>query len=374
MHVVLAGGGTAGHIEPALSVADALRRADPDVGITALGTQRGLETRLVPARGYDLTLIPPVPLPRRPTPDLLTVPGRLRDAVGACGRVLAATGADAVVGFGGYVALPAYLAARRAGVPVVVHEANARPGLANRIGARMTRYVGVATPDVRLPHARYVGIPLRRSISTLDRAARRAQARAFFGLEDDRTTLLVFGGSQGARRLNQTMGEAAPAVLATGAQVLHARGRDQQVTLADGPTEGSGDESGSAVARYHVVEYVDRMDLAYAAADMVISRAGAMTCAELAAVGLPSVYVPFPIGNGEQRFNALPTVRAGGGLLVDDADFTPEWVAATVPALLADPDRLARMSRAAESQGRRDADEQVVAMVGEAVADAEARR
>jgi UDP-N-acetylglucosamine--N-acetylmuramyl-(pentapeptide) pyrophosphoryl-undecaprenol N-acetylglucosamine transferase len=122
------------------------------------------------------------------------------------------------------------------------------------------------------------------------------------------------------------------------------------------------------------VEYVDRMDLAYAAADLVVSRAGAMTCAELAAVGLPSVYVPFPIGNGEQRFNAQPTVRAGGGLLVDDADFTPAWVAATVPALLADPDRLARMSRAAESQGRRDADEQVVAMVGEAVADAEARR
>lgn len=372
MHVVLAGGGTAGHIEPALSVADALRRADPDVGITALGTQRGLETRLVPERGYDLTLIPPVPLPRRPTADLLTFPGRLRDAVRACADVLAATRADVVVGFGGYVALPAYVAARRAGLPLVVHEANARPGLANRIGARMTRYVGVATPDVRLPHARYVGIPLRRSISTLDRAERRAEARAFFGLDPDRTTLLVFGGSQGARRLNQTMGEAAPSVLATGAQVLHARGRDQQVTLAVA-TDRGGDEPGSVAGRYHVVEYVDRMDLAYAAADLVVSRAGAMTCAELAAVGLPSVYVPFPIGNGEQRFNALPTVRAGGGLLVDDADFTPQWVAATIPALLADPDRLARMSRAAESQGRRDADEQVVAMVEQAAAHAEVR-
>ena len=366
MHVVLAGGGTAGHVEPAMSVADALRRHDPDVGITAVGTERGLETRLVPARGYSLELIPPVPLPRRPTPDLLTVPGRLRDAVRACERVLARTGADAVVGFGGYVSLPAYLAARRLRVPLVVHEANARPGLANRLGARMTRHVGVATPDVRLPHATHVGIPLRRSIATLDRRARRDEARAFFGLEPDRTTLLVFGGSQGARRLNETMGEAASAVLSTGAQVLHARGRDQQVTVAEPDQERA--------RRYHVLEYVDRMDLAYAAADVVVSRAGAMTCAELAAVGLPSVYVPFPIGNGEQRFNALPTVRAGGGVLVDDADFTPEWVAATLPGLLGDPQRLERMSRAAEALGRRDADDRVVAMVREAIAEAEGRR
>jgi UDP-N-acetylglucosamine--N-acetylmuramyl-(pentapeptide) pyrophosphoryl-undecaprenol N-acetylglucosamine transferase len=262
------------------------------------------------------------------------------------------------------VALPAYLAARRVGVPVVVHEANAKPGLANRVGARMTRYVAVATPDVPLPHARHVGVPLRRAIATLDRAASRAEGRAYFGLDPDRTTLLVFGGSQGARRINETMGAAASALLATGAQVLHARGRDQHVPLA---------LSGDDAQRYHVVEYVDRMDLAYAAADLVVSRAGAMTCAELAAVGLASVYVPFPIGNGEQRFNALPTVRAGGGILVDDADFTPDLVASTLPALLGNPARLADMGRAAGALGRRDADDRVVAMVHEAVAAAERR-
>ncbi len=362
VRVLLAGGGTAGHVEPALSVADALLRADPATEVTALGTTKGLETRLVPARGYRLELIPPVPLPRRFGVDLVRVPGRLAGAVDASRDVLLRTRADAVVGFGGYVALPAYLAARRLTVPVVVHEANARPGLANRVGARLTPYVAVASADVRLPHARHVGIPLRRSIATLDRDALREQGRAFFGLDPDRVTLLVFGGSQGARRLNETLGTAADAVLATGAQVLHVSGGGQQVPLPQPGPE-----------HYHVVEYVDRMDLAYAAADLAVSRAGAMTCAELAAVGLPSVYVPFPIGNGEQRFNALPTVRAGGGLLVDDASFTPDWVVRTLPALLGDRPRLLAMGRAAAALGRRDADDQVVTMVQQAVAEARRR-
>lgn len=362
MHVVLAGGGTAGHVEPALSVADALRRREPSVSITALGTQRGLETRLIPARGYPLELIPAAPLPRRIGLDLPRLPGRLLQAVAACDRVLRRTNADVLVGFGGYVALPAYLAARRAGVPIVVHEANARPGWANKVGARLSRHVGVATADVGLPHAVHVGIPLRRSIATLDRAARRAQARDFFGLEPDRPTLLVFGGSQGARRLNQTMAEAAGAVLDTPAQVLHVSGPDQHVALPD-----DGSIPPAHRARYHLVPYVDRMDLAYAAADLAVTRAGAMTCAELAAVGLPSVYVPFPVGNGEQRFNALPTVRAGGGVMVADEEFTSSWVTSVMIDLLLDADRLDRMSRAAAALGRRDADEAVVAMIDDAI-------
>ena len=161
MSVVLAGGGTAGHIEPALALADALRRADPQLSIVCLGTERGLETRLVPLRGYELALIPPVPLPRQLTPQLLSVPGRLGTSVSAAARVLAEARADVLVGFGGYVATPAYLAARRHHVPIVVHEANARPGLANRLGARFTTHVFTGQPDTKLPHARYIGIPLR---------------------------------------------------------------------------------------------------------------------------------------------------------------------------------------------------------------------
>src|SRR5215469_9045155 len=171
MRVILAGGGTAGHISPALALADALRAADPRIKLTFLGTERGLETRLVPQRGYELATIPPVPLPRSVSPQLLTVPARLADAVRAAGRVLDDTGAQALVGFGGYVSTPGYLAARRRKVPIVIHEANSMAGLANRIGARLTAYVCTGQPGTRLPHARYVGIPIRPEISGLDRPA-----------------------------------------------------------------------------------------------------------------------------------------------------------------------------------------------------------
>jgi UDP-N-acetylglucosamine--N-acetylmuramyl-(pentapeptide) pyrophosphoryl-undecaprenol N-acetylglucosamine transferase len=354
MRVVLAGGGTAGHVEPALATADALRRDDPATEAILLGTERGLETRLVPERGYELALIPPVPLPRRPTPELFRLPFRVRDAIRATAAVLRERRADVLVGFGGYVALPAYLAARRLGIPYVVHEANAKPGLANRIGARFTPFVATATAASPLPHARHVGIPLRRAIATLDRPALRAEARAFFGLDPVRPTLLVFGGSQGARRINDAVAPAVDDLAGRGFQILHAVGAAN---------------AGAVRARpgYVPLPYVDRMDLAYAAADLAVCRAGAITCAELAAVGLPAVYVPLPHGNGEQRVNAEPTVAAGGGLLVADDDFTSGWVRDQVPALLGDAGRLDRMGRAAATLGRRDADDRLVAMIRQAV-------
>jgi UDP-N-acetylglucosamine--N-acetylmuramyl-(pentapeptide) pyrophosphoryl-undecaprenol N-acetylglucosamine transferase len=345
-------------VEPALATADALRRHDPSVVITALGTERGLETRLVPARGYELALIPAVPLPRRLTGELLRVPGRIRGAVAETAEVLRSRQADVVVGFGGYVALPAYLAARRLRVPLVVHEANARPGLANRIGARLTRYVAVASPAISLPHAEHVGIPLRRSVATLDRQALRAEARAAFGLEPDLPTVLVFGGSQGARRINTAVGGAADALTAAGVQVLHAVGRGNEDAVA--PAAGD--------VPYVVVPYLDRMDLAYAAADLALCRAGAITCAELAAVGLPAVYVPLPHGNREQRLNAEPFVGGGAGVLVDDAALTSEWVRDHVPSLVADRQRLAAMAQAAVTLGRPDADDRLAAVIRRAAA------
>ena len=352
--MVLAGGGTAGHVEPAMAVADALSALDADVRITALGTARGLETRLVPERGYDLELITPVPLPRKPSADLARLPLRLRRAVRETRAVLDAVEADVVIGFGGYVAVPAYLAARsvRRGkrVPVVVHEANASAGWANRVGARSAARVLSAVPDPGLGPVEVVGVPVRASITSLDRGALRAEARAFFGFADDARVLLVFGGSQGAQSLNRAVSAAAEDLARQGVSVLHAHGPKNTLDLR---TPAAGEPP------YVAVPYLDRMDLAYAAADLAICRSGAMTVAEVSAVGLPAVYVPLPIGNGEQRLNALPVVEAGGGLIVDDRDLTPEFVAGTVAGLLTDTDRLTAMTAAAALAGHPEAARQV---------------
>jgi UDP-N-acetylglucosamine--N-acetylmuramyl-(pentapeptide) pyrophosphoryl-undecaprenol N-acetylglucosamine transferase len=346
--VVVAGGGTGGHIEPALALADAVLRLEPTATVTALGTARGLETSLIPARGYPLELIPAASLPRRLTPDLLRVPGRMRAAVRAAAEVLTRVDAQAVVGFGGYVALPAYLAARRLGIPFAVHEANARPGLANRIAARMTRNVYTASPAIHLRHAQPIGMPLRRSITTLDRAARRIGARVALGLDPDRPTLLVTGGSQGAQSINVAALGAAAALADAGIQVLHIAGAKNDLAAA-ARTAGA--------PPYVLVPFLDGLADAYAAADFVLCRCGAMTCAELTALGLPAAYVPYPHGNGEQRLNAEPIVAAGGGLLVADADCTPKWIADSVIPVLGDADRLRAMSAAAAGSGAADADE-----------------
>ena len=357
-NVVLAGGGSAGHISPALALADALRRAEPRARIACLGTERGLETRLVPIRGYELMLIPPVPLPRSLTPELLSVPGRMAAAVRAAAAVLDQTGADVLVGLGGYVATPAYLAARLRRVPIVVHEANVRPGLANRIGALLTRHVFTGQQGTRLMHSQFIGIPVRREIAGLSRLAMSDKARAHFGLRPDLPVLLVTGGSQGARSLNRAAFGASDWLRASGVQVLH----------IVGPRTGDEVVPPAGEVPYVAVEYVDRMELAYAAADFALCRAGAITCAELTAVGLPAAYVPLPHGNGEQRLNAAPIAAAGGGILVSDAELTPDWIAQMLLPVLADPELVAAMSRAAAGMGRADADQLLAAEVLEVAA------
>jgi len=243
----------------------------------------------------------------------------------------------------------------------VVHEGNALPGIANKLGARFTTHVAVSFPDTDLRNATYTGLPIRRRIADLDRAAVRDEARAHFGLDPDRPTILVTGGSQGARRINTTMAAAARDLATAGVQVLHAAGRPEEVEL----------ERREGDPPYVVEQYIDRIDLAYAAADLVVCRSGANTVTEVAAVGLPAVFVPLPIGNGEQALNAHPVVGAGGGLLIEDAAFTPAWVDSAVIPLVTSPERLGHMSRAASDIVRRDAAEQLAAMIhvaGEATA------
>jgi UDP-N-acetylglucosamine--N-acetylmuramyl-(pentapeptide) pyrophosphoryl-undecaprenol N-acetylglucosamine transferase len=355
---LLAGGGTAGHVNPLLAVADALRARDPEAEVLVLGTREGLEARLVPERGYELLFVDKVPFPRRPNAAAAAFPARLRRAIAQVRSHISARRVDVVVGFGGYASAPAYLAARRERVPFVVHEANARPGLANVLGARGAAGVGVAFEGTPLKRSRVVGMPLRREIVALDRDALHAEAAAHFGLDPARPVLLVFGGSLGAQRLNAAFGEGHGAawrdVLGAGWQLLHVTGERSELPDPGAP--------GYAVRRY-----VDRMDLAFALADFVVSRAGAATVSELSALGIPTVYVPYAVGNGEQALNASSAIRAGAAVMIPDAEFTGDRVRAEVIPLLSDEPRRAAMAAAAASVGTRTGTENVVAMIDEAL-------
>ncbi|WP_235912243.1 undecaprenyldiphospho-muramoylpentapeptide beta-N-acetylglucosaminyltransferase [Ruania zhangjianzhongii] len=363
---VLAGGGSAGHVNPMLATAAELRRRRPDAELVLLGTAEGLEAELVPAAGFELTEIEKVPLPRRPSMDALRFPRRWRSATATARAAI--EGAAAVVGFGGYVATPAYLAGRSAGVPIVVHEQNARPGLANRLGARWAAAVGITFDGTPLPKARLVGLPLRPAIADLvrdratDAVARSVAGAQFCGLDPERTTVLVTGGSLGAARLNATIPLVATALVEAGAQVLHLTGKGKSA----GVLELLGAAPAQVSAHYHVREYLTEMEQALACADLVISRAGAGMVSELAALGIPAVYVPLPIGNGEQRLNARPVVSAGGGLLVEDSELSSTWLREHLLPLAIDAGLRARMGAEAAGAGITDGAARLADLVLEA--------
>ncbi|XAS73909.1 undecaprenyldiphospho-muramoylpentapeptide beta-N-acetylglucosaminyltransferase [Micrococcaceae bacterium Sec5.1] len=359
LSVVLAGGGTAGHVSPLLAIADAIKEKRPEAAILAVGTPSGLETRLVPAAGYELATIDRVPLPRKPSLDLVKLPGRLRGAVRQAERILNDAQADVLVGVGGYVCTPMYLAARRRGTPIVIHEANMKAGLANRVGARFSRHVAVAFAGTRLRGARHVGMPMRRAISGLDRTKAAPAAKASLGLNPDRPALIVTGGSSGALSINRAVAAALPALAAAGIQTLHITGTGKAVLDNDGGL--------LAADGYRQVEYVDGMENVYAAADILLARAGAATVSEVAAVGVPAVFVPLPIGNGEQALNAAALVEAGGALMVQDNEFTPEWLKEELIPLVSDRGRLDDMARRSEALGIRNADQRMADLVLEAV-------
>lgn len=349
---LLAGGGTAGHVNPLLALADAITATEPESELWALGTAEGLEARLVPDRGYRLLTVARLPFPRRINVQALKFPLRYRASVAKVVRILKENRIDVVVGFGGYASAPAYTAARRLGIPVVVHEANALPGMANRMAAKRASAVGVAFRNTPLPNATFVGMPLRREVEQLAAGiptADRVAARAHFGLEEATPTLLVTGGSLGAKRINDTIEASRTALRNAGIQVLHIVGDRSELEV----------ESSTDFVR---LKYCDRMDLAIAAADFAVCRAGAATVSEFTAVGLPAVYVPYPVGNGEQRFNVEDVVDAGGGLLCLDADFTPEYVNNNLIPLVSDSRARALIANAAKAVGVADGSARLLAL------------
>jgi UDP-N-acetylglucosamine--N-acetylmuramyl-(pentapeptide) pyrophosphoryl-undecaprenol N-acetylglucosamine transferase len=272
----------------------------------------------------------------------------LRSAIKQTRDLLHELEADVVVGFGGYVSIPAYLAARGE-VPIVVHEANARAGLANRVGARFADAVAETVQD-SLPRAQLIGIPLRKAIETLDRSIVRSQARDHFGIKSDAICILVFGGSQGSVKLNSVVEDCLNSNIFGDIVVLHSVGLKNEFPKPESDS-------------YRPMNYIDRMDLAYAAADFVIGRAGAMTVAELTAVGLPACFVPLPIGNGEQSLNATPVFDAGGAIMISDLEFNTDYVREQILPIVSNPTKLRDMAQRSSSLGHKDSAKDLAKLV-----------
>jgi len=347
---LLAGGGTAGHVNPLLSLADAISADSTQHQVWALGTKEGLESRLVPARGHKLLTIAKLPLPRRLNLAAVAFPFRLVGAVLAVVQIIKSKHIDVIVGFGGYASAPAYLAARLTNTPIVVHEANALPGWANRLGSRFASGVGIAFRNTPIENGFFVGMPLRKEIEALTESIDKVGARKYFGLDASTPTLLVTGGSLGARRINDAIDQSRKILIAAGIQVLHIVGDKSEYLPISEPG-------------YLRIGYCDRMDLAIAAADFAVSRSGASTVSEFAAAGLPALFVPYPVGNGEQALNAAEIVAAGGAVLVKDSEFTADCVASNLVPLVSNNRELAQMAQAAKIAGCPDGTSRLLKLV-----------
>ena len=324
--IVLAGGGTAGHIEPALAVARVWKSQNPQDEITFLGTAKGLENTLIPAAGFNVSNIPKVRISRTPSLSWVRIPFELVASVKACRTIL--KGSDLLIGFGGYVSAPAYIAARTLGLPTIIHEANAKPGWANRLGALFTPYLAVAhgVNTGAFSAALITGLPLRSDVADgLKRAegdwkSARAQAKNRLGFDSSKPLVFVMGGSQGSVAINKVIEQSVPMFSKKDIAIMHSVGRANTL-----PT---------ATDLYRPVAYVDQMADAYLAADLIIARSGAVTCAEFRALGRYALFVPLPIGNGEQFHNAQGLVADGRAEVIDQKQFTRSYLETHIDALL----------------------------------------
>ena len=347
--IVIAAGGTGGHIYPGLALAEAIAAARPEATLTFTGTPKGLEGDLIPAAGHTLELYDMVQFAGQGWRKATALLALVRASLQARG-ILRRTNAAVAVSMGGYSGIPLIVGARLARVPALIHEPGAVPGKANRLAARFTANVATSFPQTRFPgrQVRHTGYPLRRAITSFDRDALRPDARATYGLRDDVAMVLVNGGSQGARSLNR---------LALGLAERWAGRTDVRIVLKAGAAHHEAiaaelaDNPGAHLVE--LVRYIDRMDHAYAAADVAVCRAGAGTVAELAVVALPTVLVPFPHDeHDEQVHNAEPLVQSGGALLVRDHEATAEVVGPLLEERLADPAMLEAMAKGMRDSAR----------------------
>jgi UDP-N-acetylglucosamine--N-acetylmuramyl-(pentapeptide) pyrophosphoryl-undecaprenol N-acetylglucosamine transferase len=325
--VALAGGGTAGHIEPALAVARQWMNSNPTDSCIFLGTKSGLENTLVPAAGFELRIIPKVTISRTPSISWLRIPFDLISSVLSSMKVIKS--ADVLIGFGGYVSAPAYIAAALTRTPIVIHEANAKPGWANRLGAIFTSHLAVAHPveQGKFSAALLAGLPLRSDVAKAFVAAEsnwataRSAAKLRLGFSADRPLVFIMGGSQGSLAINAIVEQSVAVFNQKGVSVLHSVGKLNALPAAHGG--------------YKAVAYVDAMADAYLAADLIIARSGAVTCSEFRALGRYALFVPLPIGNGEQFVNAASLVSDGRAEVITQKEFTSEFISGHIDRLLA---------------------------------------
>ncbi len=346
-YAVVTGGGTSGHVLPALAVADALVAAGHDPGdIHYVGTQRGIETRIVPPTGYPHTFLDVVGLQRSLSRRNLSVAPKLRRSTRAATDLLRRLQPKVVVNVGGYGSFPATWAARRLGIPYVVVSYDRRPGLVSKLLAPKATAVAVAFAGSTLPRAELVGAPVRQSMIGLDREADRASSRAALDLPVDRFVVAVMCGSQGAAAVNAVVTEALELLGDRRDLALYHVVGDRFVDQAAPARDGS------QGILYRVIGYEDRMPQLYAAADLMVTRGGAGTIAELATVGAPAVIVPWPgAAENHQVDNARVLSDQGAAVLVEQSDLTPQRFAAEIDALALDRRRLAVIAHRAREAG-----------------------
>jgi UDP-N-acetylglucosamine--N-acetylmuramyl-(pentapeptide) pyrophosphoryl-undecaprenol N-acetylglucosamine transferase len=361
VNVVVAGGGTGGHVTPALALA---RRLIDDHGarVRFVGSSTGFEAQMVPEAGIEFHGIEVSPLYREISLRAARAPIVALRSVGEARSLV--RGADVVVGVGGYASVPAGLAARRERIPLVLHEQNAVPSLTNRLLARWATAIGstFASAAARFPGdatVTHTGNPVRGAILDVPphRSALAAEARASFRLVEDLRTVLVVGGSQGALHLDRVIADALPALAARHLQLVVLTGRDHVAVVADAVERGP-------APRAHVAPFLDRMELAYAVADVAVGRAGAGTVAELAVCGIPSIFVPYPYAAANhQEANARELVAAGGAELILDRDLATEPLVACILGVMEDDAKRRSMAQAMRAWARPDADVRLAQLV-----------
>lgn len=360
LKVILSGGGTGGHIYPAVAVAEALKRRLGDgVELLFVGAEGKMEMEKVPALGYRIEGLPVVGLQRRLTLRNLQVPFKVAESLRKARRVIREFGADVVVGFGGYASAPVLWSAQRMGIPTLIQEQNSYAGVTNKILASRAKRICVAYEGMErfFPKDRIVmtGNPLRgRLLEQHDPAVLKAEGLAYFGLKADKPIVLVVGGSLGTRTLNNMMKTNVDRITSEGKmQVIWQTGKFYEREM----TEFMQNRSSEGIWRG---AFIDRMDLAYAVADVVVGRSGAGTVSELCLVGKPAIFVPSPnVAEDHQTKNAMALVRKDAALLVPDS----EAVTALFPVveqLLADPARMQRMAANIKALGIADSADRIV--------------